>query len=249
MDAPSPDPLKAGKTISVVQGSKMQPRRPVIVRFGGNPISRAGRRLLVAASTYGERRGWDWLTYHPGLFLLFHYIAMRNAEPFARSIQAVFPEVERLGDIGAGTGAYAAAARRVGFQATAYERSAVGRWIGSFQGLSRNDFDLTDQSTLDPIHGFDLSYSIEVAEHLRPELGTKLVETLIRAAPIVVFTAAQPGQGGQGHVNEQPKSYWVERFAKHGATYDADRSERLRAQFVERGMEDYLIENAMVFGR
>jgi hypothetical protein len=223
--------------------------RPAIVRLGGNRISRAGRQVIVAASTYGERKGWDWLTYHPGVFVLFHYIAMRNAEPFIQSIQAVFPEAKRLGDVGAGTGAYAAAARKAGLYATPYERSPVGRWIGSLQGLPRNDFDLTDKSTLEPIRGFDLAYSLEVAEHLPPELGEKLVDTLVRAAPIVVFTAAQPGQGGQGHVNEQPKSYWVEQFATRGATYDSDRSERLRAQFVERGVEDYLIENVVVFTR
>jgi hypothetical protein len=207
------------------------------------------RKILVAASTYGERRGWDWLTYHPGVFVLFHYIAVRNAEPFVQSIRAVFPEVKRLGDVGAGTGAYAAAARKAGLHATPYEWSAVGRWIGSFQGLSRNRLDLTDDSTLNPIRGFDLAYSIEVAEHLPPDLGAKLVKTLVGAAPIVVFTAAQPGQGGQGHINEQPKSYWTEQFTMYGATYDADSSERLRAQFVDRAVEDYLIENVMVFTR
>ncbi len=32
----------------------------------------------------------------------------------------------------------------------------------------------------------------------------------------VAFTAASPGQGGTGHINEQPAGYWTARFAARG---------------------------------
>lgn len=39
---------------------------------------------------------------------------------------------------------------------------------------------------------------------------------LCALAPVVLFSAAAPGQGGLGHVNEQWPAYWVERFERHG---------------------------------
>ena len=42
------------------------------------------------------------------------------------------------------------------------------------------------------------------------------VQSLCNTAPIVIFSAAHPGQGGTNHVNEQPFEYWAEKFKKHG---------------------------------
>lgn len=63
---------------------------------------------------------------------------------------------------------------------------------------------------------FDLAICLEVAEHLTPERGPNLIRDLIRLAPAVLFSAAIPGQGGTGHVNEQWPDYWAEQFSKHG---------------------------------
>jgi len=63
---------------------------------------------------------------------------------------------------------------------------------------------------------FDLACSLEVAEHLPQTSAQVYVETLVQAAPIVLFSAAIPGQGGMSHVNEQWQSTWAELFAQHG---------------------------------
>jgi SAM-dependent methyltransferase len=62
---------------------------------------------------------------------------------------------------------------------------------------------------------FDLATSLEVAEHLPPESADLLVDSLVRLAPAVLFSAAAPHQGGEGHINEQWPAYWAERFAQH----------------------------------
>jgi SAM-dependent methyltransferase len=59
---------------------------------------------------------------------------------------------------------------------------------------------------------FDLALCLEVAEHLPPRAAAPLVAELTRLAPVVVFSAAVPGQGGVGHVNEQWPSYWRSLF-------------------------------------
>lgn len=63
---------------------------------------------------------------------------------------------------------------------------------------------------------YDLATCLEVIEHLPLEVGPSLVENLTRAAPLVLFSAAVPGQGGTGHINEQWPAYWRAEFARHG---------------------------------
>lgn len=63
---------------------------------------------------------------------------------------------------------------------------------------------------------FDLACCLEVAEHLPPENAPGFVQFLASAAPIVLFSAAVPHQGGTDHVNEQSASYWAQLFARHG---------------------------------
>lgn len=63
---------------------------------------------------------------------------------------------------------------------------------------------------------FDLAISLEVAEHLPPESADDFVRSLTRHAPIVLFGAAIPSQGGAHHQNEQWPEYWTEIFQKYG---------------------------------
>jgi len=60
---------------------------------------------------------------------------------------------------------------------------------------------------------FDLALCLEVAEHLPPAAGPELIRYLISVAPAVLFSAAIPGQGGTGHVNEQWQEHWRALFA------------------------------------
>ena len=73
---------------------------------------------------------------------------------------------------------------------------------------------------------FELVVCMEVAEHLSPESADGLVqEVATLAEKWILWSAATPGQGGWGHVNEQPHEFWLEKFRAHG----------FRAKFV--GME------------
>src|SRR5262249_15379258 len=63
---------------------------------------------------------------------------------------------------------------------------------------------------------FDLVLCLEVAEHLPAQSASVLVGSLCRHGAVILFSAAPPGQGGTGHVNEQPYEYWRALFAAHG---------------------------------
>lgn len=61
---------------------------------------------------------------------------------------------------------------------------------------------------------YDLALCLEVAEHLPEKTSRSLVTALTTAAPLILFSAAIPGQGGTSHMNEQWPSYWEARFAE-----------------------------------
>jgi hypothetical protein len=83
--------------------------------------------------------------------------------------------------------------------------------------IPADHFTAADVSALQPPdRAYDLALSLEVAEHLPHEAGPQLVRYLTQAAPQVLFSAAVPGQGGVGHINEHWLSYWAGLFKEHG---------------------------------
>ena len=102
--------------------------------------------------------------------------------------------------------------------------------------------DLTVPLTLE--RRFDLVMSLEVAEHLPAAAADDFVASLTRLAPAVLFSAAIPGQGGEGHLNEQWPSYWAERFAANGFVV----ADVLRARFWENpAVTHWYAQNLLLF--
>lgn len=62
----------------------------------------------------------------------------------------------------------------------------------------------------------DLALCVETAEHLPPDRADFLVDLLTATGRVVFFSAAQPGQGGTGHINEQPRDWWLAKFHERG---------------------------------
>jgi len=204
-------------------------------------------KVTNASSELGERLGIEWLTYNPLVFLFFHEYAVADAPTVARTFEEVFPDAGRFVDAGAGSGAYAAELRRRGHVVVAYEYARLGRFIARLQGVDARPFDLAQPVVVTPAE-CDLAYSFEVAEHLPPELGDRLVAFLAASAHAVVFTAAPPGQGGTGHINEQERPYWVERFRNHGMVERQDLRDRVAVGFRD-ARSYWLAANVMVFTR
>ena len=116
-------------------------------------------------------------------------------------------------DVGCGTGEWLSVFREngvtdiLGVDGDYVDRDLLG--IPGDRFLSR---DLNSGFNLD--RHFDLAVSLEVAEHLPPEGGERLVESLTTLSPIVLFSAAVPFQEGTNHINEQWPDYWVEQFRR-----------------------------------
>lgn len=168
------------------------------------------------------------LLYRRGLFELYDELAERDAQLVMQALHETFPAAHSLLDVGAGTGQFVARGRELGLIVSGYERSRLARRTAEERhGVDLNRFDLHLPPA--PAH-VDVAYSFEVAEHIPRRHASRFVRFLTSCAPCVFLTAASPGQGGHGHVNEQPASYWVQLFAE----VDYRRAEDLERAFTSR---------------
>jgi SAM-dependent methyltransferase len=118
-------------------------------------------------------------------------------------------------DVGCGTGSWLRVFKELGVEDVlgidgAYV-PAKARELPERQFL---EYDLTQPLHVD--RRFDLVMSLEVGEHLPPDVADRFVESLVNLGPVVAFSAAVPKQGGTHHLNEQWPEYWAQQFARHG---------------------------------
>ncbi|HLO83232.1 MAG TPA: methyltransferase domain-containing protein [Chitinophagaceae bacterium] len=68
---------------------------------------------------------------------------------------------------------------------------------------------------------FDLALCLETAEHLDEKFAPALIHSLTTVSDRIIFSAAVPGQPGDGHINLKNPDYWSKLFRKQGYhTYD-----------------------------
>ena len=75
---------------------------------------------------------------------------------------------------------------------------------------------LEEYLSCSPKEKYDLLLCLEVAEHLDIMHSTALVDKLTGLSDTILFSAAIPGQTGENHVNEQPHSFWLDKFEERG---------------------------------
>jgi SAM-dependent methyltransferase len=148
-------------------------------------------------------------------------------------------------DVGCGTGEWLAEFIRHGVEVTGID----GPWVDRDDlAIPADRFVSVDlgRGSLPAGQSVDLTICLEVAEHLSSDRADRLVGELTGSAPVVVFGAAIPHQGGVGHVNERPQSHWVERFGGHG--YHADDMVR-RAVWDDHDVDWWYPQNVLVYIR
>ena len=145
----------------------------------------------------------------------------RQEQGISQSARIVVPillqliEPKSVIDIGCGRGAWLNVFGEHGIKTL---RGLDGNYINRSKLLIDSScFDIVDLTKPFEIdRQYDLAICLEVVEHLPAKAGQSLVATLTRTAPFVLFSAAVPGQGGIGHINEQWPFYWNAVFSEHG---------------------------------
>lgn len=184
--------------------------------------------------------------YNSDYYDLVDTMARRSVDAMAESIVRDFRPI-RVVDVGCGTGALLDALRKKGVDGHGYEYSKAALEVCSRRGLSVTKFDITKNEVGDSTK-CDVVTSTEVAEHIEERFAERLVGFLTALGPVVVFTAAVPGQGGgTDHVNEQPHEYWIRKFGDCGFQFLADHSDKWREEWRIAGAEGCYWRNLMIF--
>lgn len=201
-------------------------------------------------SKLGERFGCDALTYNPVILELFHSIALENAPKVVSVLRAAYPAVSSVVDVGCGSGAFAAEFTRCGVKAIGFERSPHGIQLAREQGVDCRHFDVSLPISGDVGSSMgDLVYSFEVAEHVPENLAENFIRFISMCGNLVAFAAAQPGQGGIGHINEQYPSYWEKIFARHGFEFCDVETQNVRNAFMDHSTSDWFYKNTCIYRR
>ncbi len=154
----------------------------------------------------------------------------------------------RVVDIGCGSGAFGAALLRHGVREVyGYDQSADAVALAREHGLTAAEtLDVTATHHV-PITA-DVCTSFEVAEHLPGRYAQRFCSILASIAPVVVMTAAPPGQGGHMHLNEQSSEYWIDLMRTCDMAHDQAANAGLKADWCGQVAAHYH-DNLLVFRR
>jgi SAM-dependent methyltransferase len=149
------------------------------------------------------------------------YYASEGAAASFQSARVVVPIVISLVrprsviDVGCGSGAWLSVFRENGIERIL---GLDGDHIDpSWLVIPKECYRAVDLSKpFDVDEKFDLAVCLEVAEHLPKRCAQYLVRRLVNLAPIVLFSAAVPFQGGTHHVNEKWPEFWNDLFGQNG---------------------------------
>lgn len=204
--------------------------------------------IYIGKGWYQENPGRNNLEYgikhYPGRAdpIDFNYIeseerpcAVRIAEWIKNTINP-----KNILDIGCGPGMYVEEFINVGINAHGVD--VDDRVEGKYY--------LSKESIFDTKRTADTVVCFEVLEHIDSTYTDKEVDALYNAIEpdgYLILTAAQPGQGGVGHINCRKRQYWLDKFVAKGLIYDNELTQNL-IDFEKKGIHmGWFVNNVIIF--
>ena len=189
------------------------------------------------------------LSCHP----VWYYRMIRNEVPYRRMMQAVVKELPPIAsavDLGCGVGLCMRPLKDMGIKVKGIDCSAA-----VLKKIVKDMSDLIEYGDLGAPLSFgkkyDLAVCVEVAEHLRQESATILIDNIDKTgAKFLLFSAAAPGQGGTGHVNEREREYWEQLLNEKSFRCDDKITKKVVNAISEyKDLVPWLIDNVVVYTR
>jgi SAM-dependent methyltransferase len=200
-------------------------------------LARLARHILAPHDTVYDQDYYDTVVEAD---------AARSAEVMAASMVECFKPKTTI-DVGCGTGALLAAFRKLDCEVCGLEYSEAGLAYCRNRGLSVRKFNIGTDDLRN--ESYDLATSFEVAEHLPPWVANRYVNLLCKLSPVIVISAATPGQIGTDHVNEQPHSYWINKFESNRYVFEETAAQKMAQHWKISNVASFYYDNVMVFLR
>ncbi|MBW1673000.1 MAG: methyltransferase domain-containing protein [Deltaproteobacteria bacterium] len=163
------------------------------------------------------------------------------------SLFALIGVPESYLDVGCGTGIMVRTAQKLGVRAFGVDQlvDKDDPQDGFYHANLVNKFILDEKVAL--------ISSFEVAEHLHESAHATFCDSICNnlikeAGNHLIFSAARPGQAGNGHIACRPAHYWHEQFIMRGLSYDEFSTVKLGLLWSNIGSGlNYMWDNLMVF--
>lgn len=199
-------------------------------------------RRLEKTAEYDEI--YDEEYYTDGIDSVYRESCEVIAESIVRAFSPKF-----IVDVGCGAGELLLALKKRGVVCCGLEYSSAALKICRQKGLDVIKFDLLHDTLLKDSNA-DLVVSTEVAEHLSENYADRFIDILCAIASNVIITAAERATtyvGDHTHLNEQPREYWINKFADKGFKYKEDIVKEFRREWQEREIKPWFLQHLMVF--
>lgn len=175
---------------------------------------------------------------------------------FQQIIDEETPQAERLAEIlvntyqlssvadyGCATGLYLEPFAARGIDVIGYDNSEPAIALTKLPGkVHLVDLTTTNQK----IKTTDMSICLEVLEHIEADDAIKVAHTIAKHSKLLIFSAAHPGQGGEGHINCRPKEYWEGVFNAYDMRVDHEATASIIHQMQQGYHMGWLAMNLMV---
>lgn len=151
-------------------------------------------------------------------------------------------ENKKVVDLGCGPGIHVWALNDIGVDCIGIDSDAR---IDGEKNLIKDDI-----LNLSKDYSGDIVLCLEVAEHIDPHYSDKFAESVKKCLAkngYLIWTAAQPGQGGVKHINMRPRQYWLDKFKKLGLENIPEIEGALKDFCIQGYHMGWFINNLLVF--
>ena len=161
-------------------------------------------------------------------------VLSHEEKPFANNLAKWLKVLnpKKVLDIGCGPGIYVDSCIAEGIDAIGFDPDPRVTKNPNCRQLSM--FDIEEKS--------DCVICLEVVEHIHEDNNDDIVSSLVNMVEPkgrLILSAAQPGQGGEGHINCKAPLYWMEKFLAKSLLID---------NYETVIMKKFIIENGQYFG-
>lgn len=147
-----------------------------------------------------------------------------------------------VGDVGCATGLYLVPFHVKGTETIGWDNAEYA--VGEKRVPTVVDADITKKL---PKQRVDLAICLEVLEHIESGLSKPVIENITKLSDVIIFSAAQVGQGGTGHVNCRPREYWEGAFMMQGFKRDIEAEHKIREHVTKGKHAGWFRRNLQVF--